>query len=277
MPWSLSYSKHKSLCRSVYVLERFLERVSLSPYRRQFIVKGGFLISTLVGLEARTTMDLDTTVKGFPINHAFVRAVFENICQIPLDDNFEFSVLDSRDIRESDDCGGIRVMAKAEYGRLSVPFTVDVTTGDAMTPSEVEYSFSLAFDDRTISILSYNLETVLAEKLEAILSRGSGSTRVRDFYDVSILTATRGQQVNLLLLRLALRRTVQKRKTMFVYENYEETLAAVKASKGMQQLWQEYRKAHAYAADMAWDDACDAAARLIRAVMEDKHLPQQEG
>ena len=178
-----------------YMLERLLERISLSPYKNNFILKGGFLISAIVGLDTRATMDLDTTIKGFTLTHEAIRKIFTAICTVQIADDVQFAVVGISDIRETDDYPGIRVGLKANYPPISVPLTVDVTTGDMITPREVEYTFSLLFDDRTISILAYNLETVLAEKLETVLSRNIANTRPRDYYDVHSCTPCAARNV----------------------------------------------------------------------------------
>lgn len=161
-----------------YMLERLLERISLSPYKNNFILKGGFLISAIVGLDTRATMDLDTTIKGFTLTHEAIRKIFTDICDVQIADDVQFEVVGISDIRETDDYPGIRVGLKANYPPISVPLTVDVTTGDMITPREVEYTFSMLFDDRQISILAYNLETVLAEKLETVLSRNIANSEL---------------------------------------------------------------------------------------------------
>ena len=160
-----------------YMLERLLERISLSPYKHNFIIKGGFLVSAIVGLDTRATMDLDTTIKGFTLTHEAVLSIFKDVCAVQIDDDVQFEVMGVADIRETDDYPGIRVSLKANYPPISVPLTVDITTGDMITPREIEYTFSMLFDDRTISVLAYNLETVLAEKLETVLSRNIANTR----------------------------------------------------------------------------------------------------
>lgn len=152
-----------------YMMERLLERISLSKYKHNFILKGGFLISAIVGLDTRATMDLDTTIKGFTLTHESIREIFGEICAVEIADDVKFELVDISDIREGNDYPGIRVALKANYPPINVPLTVDVTTGDVITPREIEYTFSLLFDDRTISILAYNLETVLAEKIETVL------------------------------------------------------------------------------------------------------------
>ena len=141
-----------------YMLERLLERISLSKYKYNFILKGGFLISAIVGLDTRATMDLDTTIKGFTLTHESIRNIFAEICAIGVADDVTFEITDISDIREGDDYPGIRVGLKANYAPISVPLTVDVTTGDIITPREIEYTFSLLLDDRSISVLAYDLE-----------------------------------------------------------------------------------------------------------------------
>jgi len=167
-----------------YMMERLLERLSLSPYRGNFILKGGFLIAAIVGLDTRATMDLDTTIKGLPLNRDTVREIFKTVCAVPVEDNIQFVVSRVSDIRVGDIYPGLRVSLTASYPPLQAPLTVDITTGDRITPREIDFSLPLLFEDRALSVLAYNLETILAEKLEAILSRNVTNTRSRDFYDV---------------------------------------------------------------------------------------------
>lgn len=246
------------------MLERLLERISLSPYRNNFILKGGFLISAIVGLDTRATMDLDTTIKGFDLSHESIRRIFARICKIRVEDDVSFETLGTSNIREADDYPGIRVSLKADYPPISVPLAVDVTTGDTITPREVEYTFSLLFEDRTISILGYNLETVLAEKIETVLSRDIANTRPRDFYDVHILYRLRGKECNPDVLRQALERTAEKRGSRGVIARYREILKGILASEHMQGFWTRYQKDFHYASDIPFEDAC----RTINEIMD---------
>lgn len=157
------YNISPQLCMQNYMLERLLERVSLSSYKNNFIIKGGFLISAIVGLDTRTTMDLDTTIKGLTLNHDSIRTIFEEVCSINVEDNILFEIYNISDIRETDDYPGIRVSLKANYNPISVPLTVDVTTGDIITPREIEFSFPTLFDEGSINVLAYTIETILAE------------------------------------------------------------------------------------------------------------------
>lgn len=194
-----------------YMLERLLERISISKYKPNFIIKGGFLISAIAGLDTRTTMDLDTTVIGLKLTHESLQTIFSEICSIQVGDDVTFDITKMEDIRETDDYPGIRVCLKANYPPLSVPISVDVTTGDKITPKEVNYTFKLLFDDRTLDILAYNIETVLAEKIETVLSRSIANTRPRDFYDIYILYNLRKSECNMNVLHDALIQTTKKR------------------------------------------------------------------
>ena len=249
-----------------YMLERLLERISLSPYKHNFILKGGFLISAIVGLDTRTTMDLDTTIKGFTLTHEAIRTIFTDICAVPITDDVNFELVDISDIRETDDYPGIRVALKANYLPISVPLTVDVTTADMITPREMEYTFPLLFDDRTISILAYNLETVLAEKLETVLSRNIANTRPRDYYDIHILYALRGSECDKTMLRHALERTTQKRGSGMILTDYNEIIKEIRESSRLCKLWEKYRREYQYAKDISFDDTCSTIQIIMEAI-----------
>ena len=246
-----------------YMLERLLERISLSKYKSNFIVKGGFLVSAIVGLNTRATMDLDTTIKGFTLSHESIRKIFKEICAVPIADDVRFELIDVTDIREKDDYPGIRVALKANYFPISVPLTVDVTTGDVITPREIEYNLPLLFDDRRINILAYNLETVLAEKLETVLSRSVANTRPRDFYDIHILYALRGAECNTSTLLQALERTANKRGSRKVLENYSDIIAEIRASEQLRGFWKKYQHDFDYAKEISFDDACDTIQNIM--------------
>jgi predicted nucleotidyltransferase component of viral defense system len=252
-----------------YVMERLLERISLSPYKENFILKGGFLISAIVGLDTRATMDLDTTIKGFDLTHEVIRNIFEEVAKIPIDDDIAFEVINTADIRKTDDYPGIRVNMKANYPPISVPLTVDVTTGDKITPREIEYTFALLFDERSIRIMAYNLETVLAEKLETVVSRGIANTRPRDFYDIFILRKLHGDEIKPDILRNALERTSEKRGSSDVMNRYDSILSDVLASERLQGFWKKYRGEFHYAADISFE-AVIGATKEIMAMVDSK-------
>lgn len=247
-----------------YMLERLLERISLSRYHSNFILKGGFLIASIVGLDTRATMDLDTTVKGFTLTLDAAREAFTEICQLPVEDDMSFEFLDCADIRETDDYPGIRVSLRAVYLTLSVPLKVDVTTGDRITPAEIEYELPLLFDDRKISVLAYNLETILAEKIETILSRGIANTRPRDFYDVYVLRALRKKKYRPKILRQALDATAKKRGSTVILPQYETILQAIESDAQMNRFWVKYREEFSYAKDIEFAQVCVSVREICR-------------
>ena len=171
------------------------------------------------------------------------------------------------DIRETDDYPGIRVSLKANYLPISVPLTVDVTTGDMITPREIEYTFSMLFDDRTISVLAYNLETVLAEKLETVLSRNIANTRPRDYYDIYILYALRGAECDKATLRRALERTTEKRGSGKILTQYPEIMQEIRDSDTLRRQWSKYSREYDYAKDISFDDTCDTIYSIMQKVM----------
>ena len=246
-----------------YMMERLLERISLSKYKKNFIVKGGFLISAVVGLDMRTTMDLDTTIKGFDLTLENIRKVFKDILDTALEDDVVFELLGTAAIREADDYPGVRVNLKANYSPVSVPLSVDVTTGDQITPREIEYSYSLIFEERKINIMVYPLETILSEKLETILSRGIVNTRARDFYDVYILRKLRSNEIQPAILKTALIKTAEKRGSLKIIERYDSILDDILASEHMQFFWKKYRADYNYAADITLEAAICAAREIL--------------
>ncbi|AFV01110.1 MULTISPECIES: nucleotidyl transferase AbiEii/AbiGii toxin family protein [unclassified Dehalobacter] len=249
-----------------YMMERLLERISVSKYQSNLILKGGFLISAIVGLDTRATMDLDTTIKGFDVSHDTIRRIFEEISSIPIEDDVKFEVLNTSDIREGDDYPGIRVSLRANYPPLAVPLSVDVTTGDKITPREIEYSFKLLFDDRTIIIMAYNLETVLAEKLETVITRGIANTRPRDFYDIYILYQLRGHECDKSVLKSALVETASKRKSISIMSNYKTAMENIAASEQLKGFWRKYQTDFDYAQDIAFTDVCHTISQIFKEI-----------
>jgi predicted nucleotidyltransferase component of viral defense system len=250
-----------------YMMERLLERISLSKYKNNFVLKGGFLIAAIVGLDTRATMDLDTTIKGMDLTHESITKVFDDVCKIEMADDVKFSVVRVVDIREGDDYPGIRVSLSADYLPLKVPLTVDVTTGDKITPREVEYSFRLMFDERSISVLAYNLETIMAEKLETILSRNEANTRPRDFYDIYILHKLRGSECDPIILKQALEQTATKRNSLDVLSRYKIVMEQIKKSTRLLDFWHRYQREFSYADDITYADICQTIEEILDKVI----------
>lgn len=246
-----------------YLIERLLERVALSKYRKNFVIKGGFLLSSMIGIHKRTTMDIDTTAKGINVDHENIRKIFEEICVIEIDDDLSFEVINTADIRETDDYPGIRVNLRAEYEKLKVPVFVDISTGDKITPSEVLHKFRLMFEDRSITLLAYNTETILAEKIETILSRSVANTRPRDFYDVYILYHLKQSAFVPKSLKSALIATSTKRNSLFILENYKNIIVQISKDKHMAEQWESYRRKFNYASDIGFEETIDAIKKLL--------------
>lgn len=249
-----------------YMFERLLERVSVSKYRNNFILKGGFLIAAMVGLDTRATMDMDATLKGYPVNEETVRKMFEEICAIELNDDVTFAFRQIGEIREGDEYTGYRVALTANYPPLAVPLKLDITTGDKITPREIEYSFKLLLEDRSISILAYNLETILAEKLETVISRSDQNTRPRDYYDIYVLTKLQAHNIDLPSLKEALAAACGKRGSEEIVKGYIAIMERVKSSAVMQEQWVKYQQEFDYASGIPFNDTCDTVVRIMKSL-----------
>lgn len=251
-----------------YMMERFLERISLSEYRDKFILKGGMLVAAMVGLDARSTMDLDATVKGANVNVEDIENLISAIVSVPIDDGVKFQLKSISEIMDEAEYPGIRVSMTTTFDGVVTPLKIDISTGDAITPREVRYSFKLMLEDRSIDILAYNLETVLAEKLETIITRTTTNTRMRDFYDLHILSQLHGQSIVPADLRAALIATARKRGTEKYLANAPAAFDEVEADPNMEKLWRAYQKKFSYAADLSWHTVMESILSLYRLARE---------
>ncbi|MFC2678630.1 MAG: nucleotidyl transferase AbiEii/AbiGii toxin family protein [Granulicatella sp.] len=243
-----------------YMIERFLERVSSSKYNGSFILKGGMLVAAFVGVEARATMDIDTTIKGIPVTIVDMERTITEISNIDLDDNVKFRIKKVSEIMDEAEYSGIRFSMDAVLDGAVIPLKIDISTGDVITPREIAYSYKLMFEDRTIPIMTYPIETVLAEKLETVISRSITNTRMRDFYDIHILL--KSQNINADILALALERTAKKRGNFSLLENAESVLKIVKSDEDMKRLWNIYQKKFKYAGEYTWDEVIHSVREL---------------
>ena len=245
-----------------YMMERFLERISLSEYRDKFILKGGMLVAAMVGLDARSTMDLDATIKGANVNVEDIENLISSIVTVPIDDGVKFQLKSISEIMDEAEYPGIRVSMSTTFDGVVTPLKIDISTGDAITPREVRYSFKLMLEDRSIDIWAYNLETVLAEKLETIITRTTTNTRMRDFYDIYILEQLHGTTLNPKILHDALLATAHKRGSEKYLNRAEEVFDEVENDSVMQKLWEANRKKFSYASDLEWNVIMKAIRRL---------------
>lgn len=243
-----------------YMMERFLERVSSSKYNGSFILKGGMLVAAFVGVEARATMDIDTTIKGIPVTMVDMERTITEISNIDLEDNVKFRIKKVSEIMDEAEYSGIRFSMDAVLDGAVIPLKIDISTGDVITPREIAYSYKLMFEDRTIPIMTYPIETVLAEKLETVISRSITNTRMRDFYDIHILL--KSQNIDADILALALERTAKKRGNFSLLENAESVLKIVKSDEDMKRLWNIYQKKFKYAGEYTWDEVIHSVREL---------------
>ena len=246
-----------------FMFERLLVRLSASEYREKFVLKGGMLVAAIVGLDNRATMDLDTTLKNLPLTPEAIRSALERICAIASNDDVVFEIGTISPIREDDSYGGYRVMLNAKFDTLVTPLSIDVSTGDAITPRAVQYDFSEIFDDeKTYKLWAYNIETVMAEKVETILRRGVFNTRPRDFYDAYILATT--QKFDETVFAEALTATAKHRGTTAQIADTPAILRNLEESPELRKMWDKYRKQFAYAAEIEYEEIMEVIRALIK-------------
>ena len=246
-----------------YMFERLLVRLSASEYKEKFVLKGGMLVAAIVGLDNRATMDLDTTLKNLPFTPDAIRSALEQVCAISLDDGVVFEIGTITPIREDDIYGGYRVMLNARFDTLLTPMSIDVSTGDAITPHAVQYNFSEIFDDeKSYELWAYNIETVMAEKVETILRRGVFNTRPRDFYDTYILTTT--QKFDNAVFADALSATAKHRGTTEQIADVPSILYNIEESPELKTMWDKYRKQFSYAKDITYEQIMDSIKTLLK-------------
>lgn len=246
-----------------YMLERLLERISISKYKDNFILKGGMLISAMLGIDSRTTMDMDTTIKGLPLTKDNITNIMDEICNIEIDDNVKLKINKVELIREDDDYGGYRITFEAKYNNeMPVIMKIDITTGDKITYKEIEYSFTLMLEDRKIQIWSYNVETIIAEKFEAIVKRGVLSTRIRDYYDVYMLINTQNKIIDKKNLKDAITLTAQHRGTNEIIKDWKKIVEKITNDSKMRQQWKRYQKDNFYAEEIEYNELINAISKV---------------
>jgi predicted nucleotidyltransferase component of viral defense system len=251
-------AKQKSIDAQIllrnYMLERLLERISLSEYKNNFILKGGMLVAAMVGLDSRSTIDMDATIKGKLISAEAVGKMFESILSVDLEDYVEMKIKSIEEIHEEAEYSGIRVSIETVFDKIRQLLKVDVTTGEDITPREVSYSFRLMLEDRDISIMAYNLETVLAEKLETVITRSITNTRMRDFYDIFILSKLKKENINNELLKDAIKATAKRRGTYELFSEANKILEQIDKSTVMKDSWKRYQAKFSYAEEIEWEE-----------------------
>ena len=234
----------------MFFFERFLERLSKSKYKFNFVIKGGFLISSMIGIDNRTTMDMDTTIKGVPLKAEVIRNIVSEIINVEVDDGIEFEITDISHIREEDEYENFRVHLIANFGGIKNDMKIDITTGDAITPKEIEYLYPCMFQEESLRVLAYPLETILAEKYESVIKRNILTTRMRDFYDLYNLCNLRKEDINFNILKQAIISTATRRESLPIMKQVIEIIEDIKDDDYLKELWKVYLSDNSYVGDL---------------------------
>ena len=241
-----------------FMFEALLKRISKSKYKGKFIIKGGLLLSSIFGVNLRSTMDLDTTIKGLPLDRETITKVINEIISIDLDDNVKLEIENIKDIREEELYSGFEVNLKAEFDGLKTNLMIDITTGDVITYKEVEFKYSTLFDNETINIMTYNYETIIAEKFESIISRNIDNTRMKDYYDLYMFVNLKWNDINKDTLRKAIINTSKARETLDYIDNASKYIELISDDSRLKSLWNSYQNNYEYAKDIEFGDTINA-------------------
>lgn len=250
----------------LYMMERFLERISASKYRDNFIIKGGILVTSLIGVALRSTMDIDTTIKNLNLSDEDIHRIVKEICAIDLQDDVKFQIKQLSQIMDEMDYPGIRITLNAFLGNMPVPMKIDISTGDIITPREIHHQYKLLLEDRSILLWSYNLETLLSEKIQTVLSRGLLNTRMRDFYDLYELSRIYHDKIDTATLKSAFIATCAKRNTENLIENTPQILTKIQQDDNLRHLWKSYQKKYTYATAISYEDIMLTLVKICKSI-----------
>ena len=255
---------HAQEVLQMFLFERILERLAVSRYQNNFILKGGLLISSMIGISERTTMDMDTTVRGIQMEEDEIVAAVNEILAIDVGDGIIFEYQGIEPIREEDAYNNFRVHLRAKYGKIDSPMKIDVTTGDVITPAAIRYDFPMLFDDKTVPVMAYTLETVLAEKYETIIRRNIGTTRARDFYDLHTLYRSRKNEIRPEILKAAVLHTAKKRDSVDDIHDWKDIMTDIREEPALYQLWDNYVADNKYIGELAFHEVLDTVEEVAK-------------
>ena len=250
-----------------FMFEALLKRISKSKYKDKFIIKGGLLLSSIFGVNLRSTMDLDTTIKGLPLDKETITKVINEIISIDINDNVKLDIENIKDIREEELYSGFEVNLKAEFDGLNTNLMIDITTGDVITYKEVEFKYSTLFDNETINIMTYNYETIIAEKFESIISRNIDNTRMKDYYDLYMFVNLKWNDINKNTLRKAIVNTSKARDTLDYIDNASKYIELISDDSKLKSLWNSYRNNYEYAKDIEFVDTINAIKEIDKLII----------
>ena len=252
----------------MFLFERILERLAVSRYRNNFILKGGLLISSMIGIDERTTIDMDTTVRGISMEETEITSVILEILSLDVDDGITFAFRRIEPIREDDAYRNFRVHIEARYGKINSPMKIDITTGDEITPAAIQYDYPFLFEQKTVPVMAYTLETILAEKYETILRRNIGTTRARDFYDLHTLYRERNEEIRADVLRLAVAHTARKRGSAAELADWKEIVQDIREEPTLTSLWNNYAAENPYIGKLQFSEVVDTVECIGRLLQE---------
>ena len=248
----------------LYLYDRFIERLAVSKYRDNFILKGGFYLSTLFGLESRFTKDIDTAIKDANFTKENVEKMIKSIIAIDINDGALISFIEIDNIREEDQYGGFRAILNVKVDTIRENFQIDIATGDPITPKPIVYKYCPILGDSYVDVWSYNIETVIAEKLETILRRAEANSRIRDYYDLYLIYTKGWNDIKIDDLRKAIYKTFEKRN---YHGNIEETIAILKDSEIIKNRWNSYKKKYEYANDIDYEEIMKCVEEIIKVIV----------
>lgn len=246
----------------IYMMERFLERVAASTYVENFVIKGGILVTSMVGVSLRSTMDIDTSIRNFNLSENDARKVVKEICNLDIDDGVTINIKEVSRIMDDREYPGIRLTLDAILGGMVTPIKIDISTGDVITPRAIEYDYPLMLENRSIKLWSYNLETILAEKLQTVLARGVLNTRMRDFYDIYTLLIRYGKDIDKAVFKQAFESTCKKRNSSELSARGEMILGRIAEDENLISLWKGYQKKYSYATEISYESVIGSVKEL---------------
>lgn len=246
-----------------FMFERILERISISKYKNNFILKGGLLLSAMFGIDNRTTKDMDTTITGIDVSKEKVMKILNEILSIDINDSVKFDLINITDIRQEDEYGGNKYHIVGKFGNLKVNLEIDISTGDKVTPRQLKFKYPLTFEDRSILINSYNVETILSEKIETVLRRGRFNSRMKDFYDIYYFLKYLKNDMDMNILKMAIKNTFDSRDSLSYFKDYKEIMNSIRYSELMIKQWKIYSNKYNYANNISFNDILDMLEKFL--------------
>lgn len=247
----------------MFFFEHVLMRLEKSEYKDNIILKGGVLLSSIIGNDLRTTKDIDATLKGLPLTIEMVEEIFKEILSIDIKDNVYFELVSIKDIRITDEYGGFRLNIKGTFYKIRTNFFIEVTTGDIITPREIKYKYSSIFEDKKINIMAYTIETIIAEKFESIISKNITTTRAKDFYDLYMLIDNHKDEIDNSVLKRAVINTFNKRNTTYDINLFRETLEILESSDTLKNVFMDYQSKLVYPQKVEYKKTIEALNLII--------------